>query len=329
VAFYPPTLKTTELQKIASITLDGFLTETVLPQKQVMFPFPVAQRKGLVRIFSWDDPTRRAKYGLGSLCLLFNETDDAIFYKYDSDLIEPFNEFTSKILEMLKNNESPENYSKILAQFHEKMSIIIQKLAEYESATLVSKNEFPDTIQFENKGTFVLKIIVVGDPCVGKTSTIMRYTNKGFSRSYLPTIGINITEKDMIFKDHNVQLIFWDVAGQAKYLQVRKMFYNGATAAILVFDLTNRESFQSISKWYQDVADNMKNTESFIMILCGNKKDLTDQIQVKTHEAQSLAQKLKMSYFETSALTGENIELSVQNLVQKHFDALRVRISQN
>ena len=121
----------------------------------------------------------------------------------------------------------------------------------------------------------ILKIAVLGDSGVGKTSLINQYVDNKFDEDYQPTLGVNIVRKEVRIEKHNanVTLVLWDIAGQEKYEITRKMFFKGCKGALLVFDLTQENTFSNIqSKWLKDFKTFGENGGNFIII--GNKVDL-------------------------------------------------------
>lgn len=273
---------------------------------------------GLVKVFSWEDPSKRGKVMLGSLTILFHEKDDSVFYKYNKDFEIPYDSCTKKIIEQMSTKAQIDQIDNEIKRFHNIIKDVLHQLAESEFNT-VPDTEFPTTESEKKPAKFSLKIIVVGDSYSGKTSTILKYTNRAFRRSYIPTLGVNFTEKWIDYRKQKVQLLLWDLAGQSKFNTLRRTFYQGALGAILVYDLTNRSSYENIMKWYQDVKESFENMPTFQFVLCGNKKDLKEFIQVTHSEGLELAQKLKMKLFETSALTGENIDELFYQLVDQIF----------
>jgi small GTP-binding protein len=151
---------------------------------------------------------------------------------------------------------------------------------------------------------YVLKVCVVGDGAVGKTSLIIRYTEGHFRESYIMTVGTSFAVKELTFGDTLVRLQLWDLAGQPHFSSVRPVFYRGAAGIILVFDVTRRPTFDAIPAWYTEVSTV---TGAVPTVLLANKVDLVDQRQTSTEEGMAYAQQLGWGYFETSAKEGQGV----------------------
>ena len=173
---------------------------------------------------------------------------------------------------------------------------------------------------------FVFKIVVLGDAAVGKTSLINQYIESGFTEDYKPTLGANIIRKDVtIYKSieekndpyAKVRLILWDLAGQDKYNSVRSMYFQGCVGALLVYDITRVDTFESVKvKWLRDFRQHVDKQGAYVLI--GNKKDLENQRLTSVEQGQQLAQEINASNFiETSAKYNENVELAFVNLVHE------------
>ncbi len=156
-------------------------------------------------------------------------------------------------------------------------------------------------------GEYAFKLVLGGDGAVGKTSMVHRYVENDFASDYKSTIGTSIMKKECKFKELEsaVRFVIWDLAGQAQFKRVRQSYLANAEAGILVYDVTNRSSFENIEKnWYAEIK---KASPNIALILVGNKIDLVSERVVSRDEGEGLAQKLTVTYFETSAKTGENI----------------------
>lgn len=165
-----------------------------------------------------------------------------------------------------------------------------------------------------DKKTLRYKVIILGEAAVGKTSLVERFAHDSFKTDYRPTLGISITEQQYhILGSENakVEFVIWDLAGQKYFKRARKAYVRGAQAAFLVFDVTNRDTFEAVQKWYDDIRDEVADIP---FILIGNKVDLLEKRAVSSEDAKDLALKLRCSYIETSALTGENVPEAFQLL---------------
>jgi small GTP-binding protein len=167
------------------------------------------------------------------------------------------------------------------------------------------------------------KFVILGDHEVGKTSIIRRFVEKKFSEDYRATIGLNVLTHNFEFFGKENGVTLYDLGAQKFFRRFRKVYYSGAQAAFIVFNLSNRESFDNVLNWYQELKEFTAN-EEIPIVLVGNKSDLIEERQVFYQEGVKQANELsereiiKLSYIETSALTGENIEDSF-NLISYHY----------
>ncbi len=169
----------------------------------------------------------------------------------------------------------------------------------------------------DKKRQWALKLALLGDPAVGKTSLIDKYITDSFNENYQPTLGVNIVTKDIKLEEINsdIRLLLWDIAGQAKYELTRKMFFQGCSGALFVYDKTRYSTFENItSKWLEDFIKFGKPDGVYLLI--GNKLDLKDSIKVSSEDGKLLSQKINATEFiETSAKYGENVEMAFKKLV--------------
>ncbi len=154
---------------------------------------------------------------------------------------------------------------------------------------------------------YTLKIIVIGEPAVGKTSLVKKFISGQFSKDYRSSIGTNIFTKELkLEKNIDIKIQLWDIAGQERWISMRPSYYSGAKGIIIVGDLTRRKTFDQIEKfWIPDVKQYCAQAP---IILLANKNDLGTEISEK--EIFSLEKKINaISIIRTSAKTGENVEL--------------------
>ncbi|MFX1395838.1 MAG: Rab family GTPase [Promethearchaeota archaeon] len=170
-----------------------------------------------------------------------------------------------------------------------------------------------------DKKEYILKIVVLGDAAVGKTSLINQYMDHSFQEDYKPTLGVNILTKEIKMNKSNVRLILWDLAAQSKYDLSRKLFFQGCSGAMFVYDITRHKSFSNIkNKWYGDfcIYSLAKSEGNYLLI--GNKVDLEESRTVTKEEAEKLADALKVAEFiETSAKNGKNVDKTFRTLVSR------------
>jgi small GTP-binding protein len=169
----------------------------------------------------------------------------------------------------------------------------------------------------DNSNTNVFKILTIGDGGVGKTSILRRYVENKFLKHHLSTIGIDFLSKTLKIKDKEIKLKIWDTAGQERYRQITSHIYKDADGIILVFDVTSEESFNQITDWMEQIKNNVSK-EEINLILIGNKCDLADRM-VEKERGEKMAEKLKIKYFETSALTGQGINEAFEELAKQIF----------
>ena len=147
-----------------------------------------------------------------------------------------------------------------------------------------------------------LKIILLGDTSVGKTSLLLKFTDNTFSEISIATIGVEFKEKTISYNNRNIILQIWDTSGQERYRSIAQNFYRGADGILFVFDVTNKNSFDNLKYWLNEPQIDAKK------ILIGNKIDLSDKRVINKEKMEELAKKYEMKSFETSAKTGENVD---------------------
>ncbi|XP_052754312.1 uncharacterized protein LOC113513657 isoform X2 [Galleria mellonella] len=150
------------------------------------------------------------------------------------------------------------------------------------------------------------KIVVLGSQGVGKTSLVVRYIGKMFSKHISPTIGASFFTCNINVDDARVKMQVWDTAGQERFRSMAPMYYRNANAALLVFDITNLNSFSAIKGWVRELHSNVQ--EPMVLSMVGNKCDLEDKRAVSQTEAAQYAASIGANYCETSALHDQGID---------------------
>ncbi len=169
----------------------------------------------------------------------------------------------------------------------------------------------------------ILKLCVLGDGAVGKTSIIIQHVDKRFESDYKPTIGFDIALKTMKVQDEGIEaeLLIWDIAGQAIFEKIREEYLQGTNGALILFDLTRKETFDHVKDWLRELT-NFAGKVPFVLV--GNKLDLADQRAVSEDEGKSMADGTgAIEYIETSAKTGDRVEAAFENIIKSILQQLK------
>ncbi|HME54108.1 MAG TPA: Rab family GTPase [Candidatus Lokiarchaeia archaeon] len=324
--WHPLSLDKDIVANYAIISMNIISGSDSLPEKLAILPVPDSSVKIVVRCITYHDYESRGFHGVSTLSLIIGEAGDAIFYKYLLDFEKIFNEYTKEIV-TLEENKQPVKQVLIDAFFR----TMTRRLEELRSQELGQRGdiEFPDESTKSDSAKemeCVFKIIVIGDPAVGKTSLILRFTDNAFRQTYLPTIGTNLSDKVINYENENIELVFWDIAGQSKFNKARKNFYKGAQGIIVVFDLTSHETFNNVKAWYEDATSVLGSVPCHVI---GNKLDMSEDRAVDDEEITTLAQELSCDVSLTSALTGDNVEEVLSDLALKTRQALEQKPKKN
>ena len=169
---------------------------------------------------------------------------------------------------------------------------------------------------------YVIKILTLGDATVGKSSIVLRYSDNKFNDTILSTIGVDSKRKIIKVNGEKIKVSIWDIAGQEKFQNIVKQYYNGANGVLLIYDITSKKSFDKIQFWYDDLSKN-SNIEELFICLVGNKLDLKKTRVITIEEAKEYAKKLDVPYFEVSAKSGEGIKELFDDIIKKIMDKIK------
>ena len=150
------------------------------------------------------------------------------------------------------------------------------------------------------------KLVFLGDIYVGKTSIINRFMYESFDTNYQATIGIDFLSKTLYLDDRTVRLQLWDTAGQERFRSLIPNYIRDSSVAIIVFDITNKQTFINCDKWVEDVRNERGNEA--VIVLVGNKIDKAEERAVTFEEAEAKAKNFEATYIESSAKTGDNVK---------------------
>ena len=172
------------------------------------------------------------------------------------------------------------------------------------------------TIVDDKKTVFRFKVVLLGNVAVGKTSILNRYVDNKYSKDYHCNVGVEFKVKSVSVNQSTIaDLKIWDTCGDEKYRAITKQYYRDAQGIILVYDLTQRETYEKLNDWLKMIKETV--TENPVIILVGNKLDTGDQRKVTTAEGQIMANRYELEYLEVSAKTGSNVFLIFEELASE------------
>ena len=238
-----------------------------------------------------------------------------------------------EIKEFLDNNQNLDN-QEISLKNGDNFKELLAKINKYVNET---KNELPTNIVSESldrkmgiiNGQGSLSFILIGDSTVGKTCFLTRYFKNQFNEAFLSTIGIDKEIKHVKVGNDNYKMTLWDTAGQDRFKCLPKKYYQNADGVLLLFDVTNEETFKNVSNWMKDVKENSSKNISnengkesdLALFLIGNKIDLPNRV-ISKEEAKTQAKSLGMKYFEVSCKINMNIpEVMNRMIMECHMKA--------
>ncbi|GMI18211.1 hypothetical protein TrLO_g15053 [Triparma laevis f. longispina] len=172
----------------------------------------------------------------------------------------------------------------------------------------------------DNPYDMQIKLLMIGDSGVGKTCLLLRYANDSFSPTFITTIGIDFKIKNVEIDTKRIKLQIWDTAGQERFRTITTSYFRGAQGILLVYDVTDRRSFESIRNWISQIQQHAD--VSVNKILVGNKCDITEEKSVSTEEGARLAEEYGIGFFEASAKNDINVEQSFISIARAVKDRL-------
>lgn len=164
---------------------------------------------------------------------------------------------------------------------------------------------------------YMFKIIIVGESAVGKSNMLLRYTKKAFQQRLEMTVGVEFDIKFVNRNEKIFKLQIWDTAGQEVFRSITQSYYKHAVGCILMYDITCRESFNNMDRWFDDIKKRCD--ISTIIVLVGNKTDLENRREVSFDEGKELAEKYNVEFFETSVLKSQQINDCFNHIIDTAY----------
>ncbi|XP_039705679.1 ras-related protein Rab-25 isoform X1 [Pteropus medius] len=160
-------------------------------------------------------------------------------------------------------------------------------------------------------------VVLIGESGVGKTNLLSRFTRNEFSHDSRTTIGVEFSTRTVMLGTAAVKAQIWDTAGLERYRAITSAYYRGAVGALLVFDLTKHQTYSVVERWLKELYDHAEAT--IVVMLVGNKSDLSQAREVPTDEARMFAENNGLLFLETSALDSTNVELAFETVLKEVF----------
>ncbi|KAJ8642415.1 hypothetical protein MRB53_019109 [Persea americana] len=160
---------------------------------------------------------------------------------------------------------------------------------------------------------YLFKIVLIGDSGVGKSNILSRFTRNEFCLESKSTIGVEFATRTLQIDGKTVKAQIWDTAGQERYRAITSAYYRGAVGALLVYDITKKQTFDNLQRWLRELRDHADS--NIVILLAGNKADMNHLRAVPEENAHALAEKEGLSFLETSALEALNVEKAFQDIL--------------
>eukprot|EP01080_Neovahlkampfia_damariscottae_P005099 gene5099-8698_t len=168
---------------------------------------------------------------------------------------------------------------------------------------------------------YLFKYIIIGDSGVGKSALLLQFTDKRFQPNYDVTIGVEFGTRSIELSNQKIKLQIWDTAGQENFKSITRSYYRGSAGALLVYDITRRDTFQNVKNWLEDAQQ--YSAKTMITTLIGNKSDLEKLRAVSYEEGENFAKKHGMQFVECSAKSSTNVDQAFKSTAIRIYDKIR------
>ena len=170
----------------------------------------------------------------------------------------------------------------------------------------------------DDEQDYIFKVLRLGNSDVGKSSLLLRFVDSLWNDAFVPTIGVDFKVKTLEINNKKVKMQIWDTAGQERFRTVVSTYFRGAHGILLLYDVTNKDSFKNLENWLIEIEKN--SSDKVLKILVGNKCDLSDDREIQTEEGQAFAVRNGMEFMETSAKMNTNVSEAFETLGKLMID---------
>ena len=181
-----------------------------------------------------------------------------------------------------------------------------------------------EEVKSDEKEDYKLKVVIVGDSGVGKTNLVKRFISNTFISNSKATVGVEFLSKSYRINNQVFKIEIWDTAGQERYKSITAAYYKGAKGALIVYDITQKASYDNVDKWLSEIKE--KASQDMKLMIIGNKCDLDDKREVQTDDAFEKAKDLQSPIMETSALDGTNVKEAFYDLLKEMYREIRKKL---
>ena len=170
----------------------------------------------------------------------------------------------------------------------------------------------------EDNYDMILKLVLIGDSFVGKTNIMSKYLKNEFHEDSKATVGVEFGSKKFEIEGVSIKAQIWDTAGQERYKSITNAYYKGSKGAFVVYDITRKETFDSVDKWISDLKQS--GDKKITILLIGNKADLENQRVISKEQGEEKAKSFNLAFLETSAMNGQNLDTAFEMMIKEVYD---------